>query len=315
MTDFAYTSSQRKLAERILAEVRRRYGAPSGLSASVVLSTAGTLPVWTAPGALGNSLVAQSGSVVTVTGSLTATAVLTGTTRVVTPEVRAAGSAGVDLANASGTAQLRVGSGGGDNISLLVATNINPANAAVSIAPTGTGTVTLNPATAGTINNMSVGATTAASGRFTTLTSLGNTTLGDNASVDIVTINGATSITGDGFLGQIPLTTTVTAGPSARFRYDASNYLDVEVNSIGNARYRLTGATANVHEFDEAITAGDFIDASTEFRVNGVRVVTSRLTAVTKPTGGTVQDTEARAAIDAIIDRLRVTGGHGLIAD
>jgi len=45
----------------------------------------------------------------------------------------------------------------------------SPANLNVTFSPTGTGTVTVNPATAGTINNMSIGVTTAAAGRFTTL--------------------------------------------------------------------------------------------------------------------------------------------------
>jgi hypothetical protein len=57
-------------------------------------------------------------------------------------------------------------------------TNINPANASVSLAPTGTGSVTINPATAGTINNMSIGATTASTGSFTNLTVTGSLTAG-----------------------------------------------------------------------------------------------------------------------------------------
>jgi len=82
----------------------------------------------------------------------------------------ASSSSGGHLRNSSGVDQLDWGSGGGSNLSLLVATNINPANAAVSIAPTGTGTVTVNPATAGTINNMAIGGTTAAAGKFTAVT-------------------------------------------------------------------------------------------------------------------------------------------------
>jgi hypothetical protein len=62
------------------------------------------------------------------------------------------------------------GSGGASNLSLEVATNINPANAAVSIAPTGTGTVTINPATASTMNNVAIGGTTPLAGTFTTAT-------------------------------------------------------------------------------------------------------------------------------------------------
>jgi len=43
-------------------------------------------------------------------------------------------------------------------------------NATVSITPSGTGTITINPNSTGSINNVSVGSTTAAAGRFTTLT-------------------------------------------------------------------------------------------------------------------------------------------------
>jgi len=57
------------------------------------------------------------------------------------------------------------------------AVTLSPANANVTISPTGTGTVTFAPATVGTINNMSIGATTAATGRFTTLTTTGAATI------------------------------------------------------------------------------------------------------------------------------------------
>jgi hypothetical protein len=50
------------------------------------------------------------------------------------------------------------------------ALTVTGANVTTNIAPTGTGTVTLSPATAGTINNMSIGASTRASGAFTSLT-------------------------------------------------------------------------------------------------------------------------------------------------
>jgi hypothetical protein len=47
---------------------------------------------------------------------------------------------------------------------------MNPANASISIAPTGTGTLTVNPATAGTINNMVIGGATATAITGTTIT-------------------------------------------------------------------------------------------------------------------------------------------------
>lgn len=46
---------------------------------------------------------------------------------------------------------------------------LSPASANVVLSPTGTGTVTVSPATAGTLNNVSIGATTASTGAFTTL--------------------------------------------------------------------------------------------------------------------------------------------------
>jgi hypothetical protein len=99
-------------------------------------------------------------------------------TSLTTAAVQATNSSGLTLKNSSGTTQLLVGSGGGDNITLSVATNITPANAAVAISPTGTGTVaispagalTINPTTASTINNTSIGATTALTGRFSGVT-------------------------------------------------------------------------------------------------------------------------------------------------
>jgi hypothetical protein len=108
-------------------------------------------------------------------------------TSITTDTYKAASSSGGTLQNASGTPQLQWGSGGGSNLSLEVATNINPANAAVSISPTGTGTVaispagalTVNPTAASTINNTSIGATTASTGRFTSVTATtGNVVIG-----------------------------------------------------------------------------------------------------------------------------------------
>lgn len=56
------------------------------------------------------------------------------------------------------------------NTGAFTALTCNSSNVSVILSPTGTGSVTINPGTAGTINNMSIGATTAASGRFTGIT-------------------------------------------------------------------------------------------------------------------------------------------------
>jgi hypothetical protein len=90
--------------------------------------------------------------------------------KVVSPHFDALNSAGGSLRNSSGTAQLQWGGGGGNNISVDVAININPANAQVDLSPTGTGTVRINPATAGTMNNMVIGGTTPLAITGTTIT-------------------------------------------------------------------------------------------------------------------------------------------------
>jgi hypothetical protein len=71
--------------------------------------------------------------------------------------------------NAGGTLTdlLKLDATGG--LQSLGAVALSPANASVVLSPTGTGTVTLNPATAGTIDNVALGATTPATGKFTTL--------------------------------------------------------------------------------------------------------------------------------------------------
>jgi hypothetical protein len=107
-------------------------------------------------------------------------------TALTTPSVQAGSSAGLALKNSAGTTQISMGGGGGDNVTIAVATNINGANAQIDISPTGTGHVHIKPTgtgsleiaptNVGTINNMSIGATTASTGAFTSLTDSGNLT-------------------------------------------------------------------------------------------------------------------------------------------
>jgi hypothetical protein len=111
-------------------------------------------------------------SVVTVddTGAVTGFTTLAASTSVTTPIVQASNSGGLALKNSAGTTQISMGGGGGDNVSINVATNINGANAQIDISPTGTGHVHIKPTgtgsleiaptNVGTINNMTIGATT-----------------------------------------------------------------------------------------------------------------------------------------------------------
>jgi hypothetical protein len=138
-------------------------GTVSGISLSGTVTSTGNLT-------LGGSLDLSAPPIIggTTPNTITGTTI-TATTKFVSSYFDAAGSGGGSLRTASGAACLQWGAGGGVNLTLDGAFNMNPANASISIQPTGTGTLTINPATAGTINNMSIGATTAASGKFTTI--------------------------------------------------------------------------------------------------------------------------------------------------
>ena len=75
------------------------------------------------------------------------------------------------------------------------AVTANTTTNAQSYTTTGAGTITISSGTAGTINNMSIGATTASTGAFTTLTASGATTLNGNTTIgdavaDTITVNG-----------------------------------------------------------------------------------------------------------------------------
>ena len=125
------------------------------------------------------------------TASTGAFTTATASTSFASPVFKATSSAGGALQNSGGTNQLQWGGGGGNNVSVDVAININPANAQVDISPTGTGTVRINPATAGTINNTSIGATTPATGKFSTLESTGTGSFGTTSAQYIQAVGNA----------------------------------------------------------------------------------------------------------------------------
>ena len=62
--------------------------------------------------------------------------------------------------------------------------NLIPYNNSVIISPTGTGTVTVNPAVAGNIDNVNIGASNAKTARFTSL----DVTVNAQSSLDVVNL-------------------------------------------------------------------------------------------------------------------------------
>lgn len=88
----------------------------------------------------------------------------------------------------------------------LGALTANGVNAAISLAPTGTGTVTINPATTGSINNMSA--------NVTTLTTNGTTTLAATSVTSLTTSNAF--ITG-GSITNTPIVNSNISGGTGSF--------------------------------------------------------------------------------------------------
>jgi hypothetical protein len=150
-------------------------GTVSGISLSGTVTSSGSLT-------LGGTLDLSSPPAIggTTANTITGTTI-TASTKFVGTNFDASGSGGGALRTNGGTSVLQWGGGGGVNLTLDGAFNMNPANATISIAPTGTGTLTVNPATAGTMNNMAIGGTTPLAGAFTTLSA--TSTVSANGSV------------------------------------------------------------------------------------------------------------------------------------
>jgi hypothetical protein len=128
--------------------------------------------------------------------------------KVVSPHFDALNSAGGQLRNSGGTPQLQWGGGGGNNISVDVAININPANSQVDISPTGTGTVRINPATASSMNNVVIGATTPLAITGTTITATSFVGSGASLTNVVNSLTASTGISVSGSTGAVTVTNT-----------------------------------------------------------------------------------------------------------
>jgi hypothetical protein len=165
------------------------------VTSSGSLTLGGTLDL-SAPPAIGGTTAN------TITGTtVTATTAFKGT------YYDASGSGGGALRTNGGTACLQWGAGGGTNVTVDGAININGANAQVDISPTGTGhvhinptgvnSVQINPTYVGTMDNITIGATTAVAGTFSTLRINSTLSLAGSTGTSgyVLTSNGASAPT------------------------------------------------------------------------------------------------------------------------
>lgn len=147
---------------------------------SVVVSNIKTITVPTqtnlAAGYIMDTLTVQNtdGSITVTTNNTTKTVNLALTA---TPYLTVTNSINVSLSATGSINNVNVGqttarSGRFTTLTALNITSLGAVNNTITISPTGTGTYTSNPSQTGSINNMTVGATTPSSGRFDTLTLL-----------------------------------------------------------------------------------------------------------------------------------------------
>jgi hypothetical protein len=204
-------------------------GTVSGISLSGTVTSTGSLT-------LGGTLDLSAPPVIggTTPNTITGTTI-TANTKFVSSYFDASGSGGGSLRNASSAACLQWGAGGGVNLTLDGAFNMNPANATISIAPTGTGTLTVNPATAGTINNVAIGGTTALAGTFTDLRINNTLSLAGSTGTAgyVLTSNGASAPTWQANANGLAITDDTTT--------NATRYLAFTSATTGS----ITGANVS----------------------------------------------------------------------
>ena len=142
---------------------------------------------------------------------------------------------------------------------------LSPANSAVSISPSGTGTVTIAPNTQGSVNKMVIGNVTAAAGTFTTLSSNSTTTLGATSATAINSTPVGNATPSTGAFTTLSSNNTTTLG--------ATSATAINSTPVGNAT-PSTGAFTT-------LTA----NGATTFTVNTASTSTS--TGAVVITGGT----------------------------
>lgn len=166
-------------------------GSVSGITLTGTVTSSGSLT-------LGGSLDLSSPPAIggTTANSVTGT-IITANTKFVGAYLDASGTSGGALRTSASSPVLQWGVGGAVKLTLDGSFDMNPVNYSISIQPTGTGTVTINPQTIGGMDNVTVGGISPSAGTFTTLRF--NSTLSLNGSTgtagQVLQSNGASAPT------------------------------------------------------------------------------------------------------------------------
>ena len=219
-------------------------GGPITGSGTVTLG--GTLDL-SAPPTIGNT-TANTGAFTTLSGS----------TSVTTPIVQATNSGGLALRNSAGTTQIGMGAGGGDNVSINVSTNLNGTNAQIDISPTGTGHVHIKPTgsgsleiaptNAGTINNMSIGGTTAAAAKVTTLDITSTLALAGSTGTAgyVLTSNGASAPTWQANASGLAIVDDTTTNATRYLTFTDATTGNITTGNVSSSKLTFNPSTGTL---------------------------------------------------------------------
>ena len=227
-------------------------GTVNGLTLTGTVTSSGSLT-------LGGTLNLSSPPVIgnTTPAAITGT-VITANTQFVSENYYAQSILGGNLRTSGGTSLLNWDGGGSGNITVNGGLLANPANKNVSLAPTGTGSVTINPATAGTINNMVIGGTTPLAITGTTITA--TTFSGSGASLTSIPNSALTNSTISGVaLGGSLFNLTAGTGVSfsAGTTYNGSTAITINATGTGGTVTSVAALTLGTTGTDLSSTVAN----------------------------------------------------------
>lgn len=265
-------------------------GTVSGISLSGTVTSTGSLTLGgtldlSAPPAIGGTTAnTVRGTTVTATSSFVGT------------NFDASGSGGGSLRTNGGTACLQWGGGGGTNVTIDGSINMNGAASAIQISPTSAGSVTIspngtltvNPATASTMNNVAIGGTTALAGTFTDLRVNNTISLAGSTGTAgyVLTSNGASAPTWSVLpAGGITITDDTTTNATRYLAFTSATSGSITGQNVASTKLQFnpsTGvltATTFSGALANALTAGTGLTASATY--NGSAAITFNATGTT----------------------------------
>jgi hypothetical protein len=225
-------------------------GTVSGISLSGTVTSSGSLT-------LGGTLDLSSPPAI---GGTTANTVrgttVTATSSFVSSYFDASGSGGGSLRTSGGSACLQWGGGGGVNVTIDGAINMNGANASIQMNPTGTGAVsiapggalTVNPTTASTMNNVAIGGTTPLAGTFTDLRVNNTISLAGSTGTSgyVLTSNGASAPTWQANASGLEITDDTTTNATRYLTFTSATSGSITGANVSSTKLAFNPNTGNL---------------------------------------------------------------------